>query len=164
MEGDAHSSLTPKLAEHILSTQAQDPSSDRMLAIRSGVPLALQNKKKKQSKKQSETTSGVGKGDFGVRKDLTLPSAKSSTSQVNVFEEEEDANGFRSFPVIRLDDSNDCELVIHGANDNIRSFNASTSESAAAKPASFKSLTKDYQCVECTMEFEREHNLRQHVR
>ncbi len=55
-----------------------------MLAIRSGVPLALQNKRKRKKLKDFPLKISSKKGDLGVRKDLTLPSAP-TPGEDNVF-------------------------------------------------------------------------------
>ena len=67
-------------------------SKDAMLAIRSGIPLALQNKRRRQNKSlekrraspSSATSAGPKRGEVGVRKDLTLPSAP-TPGEDNVF-------------------------------------------------------------------------------
>lgn len=69
-----------------------------MLAIRSGIPLALQGRKRRRgtrdfspsgpTARKRNSTGGSKKGDLGVRKDLTLPTAPTA-EEVNVFQSED---------------------------------------------------------------------------
>ena len=62
------------------------------------------------------------------------------------------------FPLIQLDDEND-ELLPFGIDEVIRNSKVG-GENDPEKTDS----AKDYRCVECTMEFGKENELRQHVR
>ncbi len=65
-------------------------TKDSMLAIRSGIPLALQSKKRKRNLNPKSTSEksvkeSKVKGDLGIRKDLTLPTAPTA-GEDNVFQ------------------------------------------------------------------------------
>ena len=129
-------------------------SGDSMLAIRSGIPLALQRKQRKMRKSSSSPAASTSqqqqqqqqqpqrkKSDLGIRKDLTLPTAP-SVSGANLFQSDED----ESLIDITLDDDEDDEEPIEDL-DQVQVVNVKE---------------KKYQCVECTMTFITESELRNH--
>eukprot|EP00094_Tigriopus_californicus_P007796 TCALIF_07508-PA protein Name:"Similar to Zfp26 Zinc finger protein 26 (Mus musculus)" AED:0.37 eAED:0.37 QI:0/0/0/0.37/1/1/8/0/1106 len=156
------------------STQAPPEESeskklgDQMLAIRSGIPLALQTKKRKRTKDDppecensisttkmpASPVSSSKKGDLGIRKDLTLPSAP-KPGEDNVFQSEDqtrDSNALQ-FPVVQLEEDEDCELTIRGI--------AESGQSGLIRTAT---TSEEYQCVECSMGFPKAAQLRRHVK
>lgn len=133
---------------------------DQMLAIRSGISLLLQSKKRKRTKEDAtdvgnhSPSSSSKKGDLGIRKDLTLPSAP-KPGEDNVFQSDDLTRDLTAlqFPVVQLDEDDDCELTIRGI--------AESGQSGLIRTAT---TSEEYQCVECSMGFPKAAQLRLHVK
>ena len=184
-----------------------------MLAIRSGIPLALQARKRRRGTKDystpagssstsSSASAGVGgptsrkrnstggskKGDLGVRKDLTLPTAPTAEED-NVFQSEDSSSGIIPGGAGQADSifaDSDCGLTLHGGNSSGNNNPGSeiitdgggegiigageqnlglddddiTEQEEDVIPHKGKSVN----CIECTMSFSTPGQLRQHVK
>lgn len=122
--------------DKILAAAAESGS---MLAIRSGVPLALQGKKRKRNSNNNNKK----RPELEVRKDLTLPTAPTA-GEDNVFQPDDNGN---NVPAVVVEINEDGEDQNH----------------MEVRVTSVEEKTK-FECIDCAMNFINASQLRSHVK
>ena len=186
------SPASPNPNNHPSTSKAFSPfrGEGNMLAIRSGIPLALQGRKRRRGTKdyppnssgptarKRNSTGGSKKGDLGVRKDLTLPTAPTAEED-NVFQSEDSLSGMPTTNPnpAPVQDAPIFELTIHGGDsvvseiadigqdlDQLDQSNLVLDEDDITEQDEMSTKGKTVNCIECAMTFSTPGQLRQHVK